>query len=104
MEFKNSRKITSVKKPIKKASIKKVYSMIDIMEDNLKKLKTKIKKSKEENCKTVIERLTTEMNDNGKRLLDISTLTGVSNWLTVLPITEFEFELSKQQFLDSIRL
>ena len=78
--------------------------MIDIMEDNLKKLKTKIKKSKEENCKTVIERLTTEMNDNGKRLLDISTLTGVSNWLTVLPITEFEFELSKQQFLDSIRL
>ena len=44
------------------------------------------------------------MNDKEKRLVDISTLTGVSNWLTVLPITEFGFELSKQQFWDSIRL
>ena len=37
-------------------------------------------------------------------LVDILTLTGVSNWLTVLSITEFVFEWSKQQFLDSIRL
>ena len=37
-------------------------------------------------------RLTTEMNDKEKRLVDISTLTGISNWLTVLPITEFGFE------------
>ena len=44
------------------------------------------------------------MNDKEKRLVDISTLTGVSNWLTVLPITEFGFELPKQQFWDSIRL
>ena len=44
------------------------------------------------------------MNNKEKRLVDISTLTGVSNWLTVLPITEFGFELSKQQFCDSIRL
>ena len=36
--------------------------------------------------------------------MDITALTGVSNWLTVLPITEFGFELSKQQFWDSIRL
>ena len=36
------------------------------------------------------------MNDEEKCLVDISTLTGVSNWLTVLPITEFEFELTKQ--------
>ena len=36
--------------------------------------------------------------------VDISTLTGVSNWFTVLPITEVGFELSKQQFLDSVRL
>ena len=44
------------------------------------------------------------MNDKEKRLVDISTLTGVSNWLTVLPITEFGFKQSKQQFWDSIRL
>ena len=36
--------------------------------------------------------------------MDISTQTGVSHWLTLLPITEFGFELSKQQIWDSIRL
>ena len=35
------------------------------------------------------------MNDKEKRAVDISTPTGVSNWLTVLPITEFGFESSK---------
>ena len=42
------------------------------------------------------------MNDQGKRFVD--TLTGVSNWLTVPPITEFGFKLSKQQFSDLIGL
>ena len=36
------------------------------------------------------------MNDNEKRLVDISTLTGVSNWLTVHSVTESGFKLSKQ--------
>ena len=39
------------------------------------------------------------MNDKEKRLVDISTLTGV--WGLD---TEFGFELSKQQFWDSVRL
>ena len=60
--------------------------------------------SKEENCKNVIERLTTKMNDKEKSPVDISTQTGVSNWLTVLPITKFGFELSKQELWDSVRL
>ena len=64
----------------------------DITEDNLKKLKTEIRKSVEGKYKNFIERLTTEMNDKEKCLVDISTLTGVSNWLTVLSITEFGFE------------
>ena len=32
------------------------------------------------------------MNDKEKRLVDMSTLNWVSNWLTVLPNTEFGFE------------
>ena len=32
------------------------------------------------------------MNGKEKRFVDISALTGVSNWLTVLPITEFGFK------------
>ena len=38
------------------------------------------------------------MNDKEKGPVDTSTLTGVSNWLTVLPIIEFGLELSKQPF------
>ena len=68
----------------------------DIIEDSLKKLKTEIKKSIEENYKNVIKRSTAEVNDKKSRLMNILTLTGVSNLLTVLPITEFGFELSKQ--------
>ena len=44
------------------------------------------------------------MNEKEKRLVKISTEKGVSNWLTMLPITEHGFELSKQQFWDSVRL
>ena len=44
------------------------------------------------------------MNDKEKHLVDISTQTGFSNCLTVLPITEFEFDVSQQQFWDSIRI
>ena len=43
------------------------------------------------------------MNDKEKCLVDVSTLTGVSNW-SLLPITEFGFELSKQPFWDSTKL
>ena len=57
----------------------------------------------EEKYENVIERLTIELNDKEKRLVNISTLTEVSYWLKVLPITEFGFELSKQPFWDSIR-
>ena len=74
------------------------------IEENLKKFKTEMKKSIEEKQKNVIERLTTEMNDKKKHLGDISTLTGVLNWLTVLSFTESGFKLCKQPFWDSTRL
>ena len=38
------------------------------------------------------------MNDKVKRLVDLSTHTGVSKWLTVIPATEFGFKISKQHF------
>ena len=79
----NSSKITSEIT----ALIKQQSLQYDIIEDNLKKLKTEIKKSKGENHKNVTGRITTEMNDKEKHLVDISTQSGVLNWLTVLPIT-----------------
>ena len=70
----------------------KITSELTAYDNMDKKVNTEIKNSIEEKYKNAIERLTTGMNDKEKRIVDISTLTGVSNWLTVLPITEFGFE------------
>ena len=95
----NSSKITS-----KLTALTKQQSLqCDISKDNLKKPKTEIKKSKKENYKNVIRRLTTEMNDKKTSCEYVD-----SNWsfelVTVPSITEFGFEFSKQQFWDLIRL
>lgn len=74
-------------------SIKQQILQYKINEDNLKKFKTEVKKSKKENNKVFIEKILTQMNDKGKHLVDLSTQTGVSNWLMILSITEFGFEL-----------
>ena len=65
---------------------------------------TKIKleiKNKKENTYKHIEHLKDDMSEKSKRLLQLSTEKGVSNWLTVLPIAEHGFE---QQFWDSTGL
>ena len=67
---------------MKSSKITSELTAYDITEDNIKKFESEIKKSMEEKHKNAIERLTTEMNDKEKHLVDI-TLTGVSNWLTV---------------------
>ena len=51
-----------------------------------------------------MEHLKENMSKKSKRLLRLSTKKGVSNWLTMLSITKYGFELSKQQFWDSICL
>ena len=76
----------------------------DIIKHNLKKLKTEIKKVNRRKIKKRHRKIKTEVNHKEKRLVDTPTLSGVSYWLTILSITEFGFELSKQSFWDSIRL
>ena len=48
-----------------------------------------------------MEHLKGNMFKKSKRLLQLITEKGVSNWLTMLPIAEYGFELSKQNFWDS---
>ena len=44
------------------------------------------------------------MSEKSNRLLQLTPGKGVSNWLTMLPIAEYSFELSKQNFWDSVSL
>ena len=69
IEFMNSTKITSELTTL----IKQQSLQYDIHQDNLKKLKSKINKLREENYKNVTERITTEINDKEKRLLVVWT-------------------------------
>ena len=70
----------------------------------IKKIELEIKKEKENAYKYNMEHLKENMFKKSKRLLKLSTGKGLSNWLTMLPIVEYGFELSKQQFWDSICL
>ena len=65
---------------------------------SLKKIKLDIKNEKQNTCKHIMEHLKDNMSEKSKRLLQLSTEKGVSNWLTMLPIAEYGFELSNQQF------
>ena len=63
-----------------------------------------IKRIKVNNYKSCLQELIVQMNEKEKLLVKISSEKGLSNWLTMLPITEYGIELSKQQFWDSVRL
>ena len=66
----------------------------------IKKIKLEVKKEKENSHKYIMEYLKEKSN----RLLQLSTEKDVSNWPTILPNAEYDFELPKQQIWDSISL
>ena len=99
-EFESSHKITSELTPL----IINQCSQYNMNERKAKQLKLDIKRVKESNYKSCLQELIVQVNEKENWLVKISTKKGVSNWLTILPITEHGFELSKQQFWDSVRL
>ena len=98
--YKNSRRITTELTSL--ITVQQVEYTVD--ELAIKKMKLEIKNEKENTYKNIMEHLKDNMSEKPKRLLQLSTEKGVSNWLTVLPIAEYGLELSKQQFWDSISL
>ena len=56
------------------------------------------------NYENKLEGLRNSMNEKMKRYNDILNETGSSNWLSVIPMREFNYVLNKQQFWDTIRL
>ena len=71
--------------------------------EKTKTIKNESKRRKISNYKIKLEELMNSMNEKMKRN-DISNETGSSNWLSVVPIREFNYVLRKQQFWDSIRI
>ena len=71
--------------------------------EKTKTIKNESKRRKISNYKIKLEELMNSMNEKMKRN-DISNETGSSNWLSVVPMREFNYVLRKQQFWDSIRI
>ena len=100
VEYNNSRRITTELTSL--ITVQQMEYTVD--ELAIKKIILEIKNEKENTYKHIMEHLKDNMSEKSKRLLQLSTEKGVSNWLTMLPIAEYGFELSKQQFWDSISL
>ena len=72
--------------------------------EKTKTIKNELKRRKISSYKNKLEELRNSMNEKMKRCNDTSNETGSSNWLSVIPVREFNYMLNKQQFWDSIRL
>ena len=42
--------------------------------------------------------------DKTQRAVDLACEKGASNWLTVIPLKDMDFDLNKQEFRDAVRL
>ena len=99
-KFENCRKLTS----LLTQSIKNQYQIYSVNKTEQKSIKLNIKISKEERYKATLTELGTQLNENQKRLDDITQEKGVSNWLKPYPISYQGYRLNKQQFWDCVRL
>ena len=100
VKYNNSRRITAELTSL--ITVQQMEYTVD--ELAIKKIKLEIKNEKENAYKYIMEHLKEKMSKKSKQLLQLSTEKSVFNWLTMLPIAEYGFELSKQQFCDSICL
>ena len=69
-----------------------------------KKIKLKIKVLRETRNNEKLNEIINQLNEKQQRLNEICKEKGASNWLTVLPLSDHDFDLNKQQFWDALRL
>ena len=51
-----------------------------------------------------LEQVKTSLPTRTKRVVELATEKGASNWLTVIPIKDLIFKLNKREFRDAINL
>ena len=61
--------------------------------------KRMMKRRKEE-----LEEVKAVVPDRTQRAVDLACEKGASNWLTVIPLKDLDFELTKRKFRDAVRL
>ena len=73
-------------------------------QDSILKAKSKVRSSRETRSKNKLNACRQHMSEKHLKINNINQQKGVSNWLSVLPLSEHGFVLNKQEFWDAIRL
>jgi len=70
----------------------------------IRTLQQSARKEKDESLRGLVENLKNSLPRKTKRAVDLATEKGASNWLTVIPIKDMDFDLNKREFRDAIKL
>ena len=63
-----------------------------------------IRKEKDDGLKEELEEVKALLPDKTQRAVDLACEKGASNWLTVIPLKDMDFDLNKREFRDAVRL
>ena len=98
-EYEASIKITG---PLVRQIIKQAHEPPD--ETEIKTLQAGTRREKDERLKMQCEQVRESLPSKTERAVELATEKGASNWLTVIPIKGMNFNLSKREFRDAIKL
>lgn len=84
-------------------NIKKQDSTTRDLKQHHQEIKAEIRRQRRENNEKNLQEILSMMSPKDQRQHEITT-DGLSNWLTSLPLEEFNFNLNKREFWDSLRL
>jgi hypothetical protein len=100
IEYNNARSITE-KLTTNITEQKKNFNMT---KEELSTIKNEMKKARKDRNTNKLSHLRHNMSDKQRRQNDILQESASSNWLTTIPLSEFQYELNKQEFWDCLRL
>ena len=62
------------------------------------------RKEKDDGLREELEEVKAMLPDKTQRAVDLACEKGASNWLTVIPLKDMDFDLNKREFRDVVRL
>lgn len=98
-EYKASVKVTG---PLVEQIVEQRHELPDVIE--VRTLQLSARKKKNECLNERLEYAKSSLPTRTKRAVELATEKGASNWLTVIPIKDMDFNLSKREFRDAIKL
>ena len=78
--------------------------ILDLDEETIKSAKRNIKNDKVKRNADKLEDSRQQMNQDQKKLLEITSEIGASSWLNAIPLKRYGFHLEKQSFRDALYL